>query len=268
MIVYAFQCPVCGQAVQVRRSSALPAPITCSMSCRSVQRKGARSPTQKYTFSPAMDTAVLQAARGQVGSLKRLWRTDPRFEHAGIPYPIVRRQAWILGAIRSAPDHPWTAEESAFCERLYLQGRPADSLARTMRTHGWRRSAGGIVRHMSVLGITRRQGDFLTPQAVAQGLGIDAHVVGRWITRHGLPVHHRSEGTGHHAYLRPEAVRTWILGHVGLVAKVAAPNLIWLIGLLCPQSWHEPEAGAGAGDNGEWMNGAAVQDRAWGEEEP
>src|SRR5262245_60788430 len=106
MITYEITCPTCGQQCTKRRRHTQAPPLYCSPQCN-VGRINARrrdDPSQiwrKYYFDDLMNQAIIRAKRGGLGALKRLWRTDPRFERAGIPYPIMKRQAVLLGALRT-----------------------------------------------------------------------------------------------------------------------------------------------------------------------
>lgn len=206
-----------------------------------------------------MNAAIQRAAHDKTGSLTVLWETDPRFQAAGIPYAIVRRQAWKLGCVRSIPDIRWSAAEATLCEELFLQGRTYEHIVKQLRKQGYDRTVGGVVAHLNSRMIRRKMADFFTIHDLAQGLHVDDKVIRRWITRHDLPVHHSSDGLGTVTYLAPKAIRRWILDHIGLVATVAVPDLVWFTALLVPQGagtdlWE----GAAVASNGSWMNGDSV----------
>jgi hypothetical protein len=254
MITYEFTCPVCGQETTKRRTSIQPEPCTCSLACANQLRRGDRHPSRKYHYTPDMERAIITAARGSIGALKALWHTDPRFRT--IPYPSVRRHAWTLGAIRSKPSDTWSEKETAFAADRYARGVPLDSLAKQMRRHGWHRSVGAIQGHL--LHHATRKDIYLTLNQVADGMGVDWHVVQRWIARHGLRVHHQGADQGGErllTYLDPSALRAWVIAHPFEVAK-HAPDLVWLIGLLCSEGAGDTrDHPADEGASGDWMNG-------------
>lgn len=266
LITYELTCAytACQRAVTIRRSHTQPAPTYCSAACSNQDRRGRHERLRKYVFTDAMNDLIRFAHRRVRGSLKQLWQTDPRFQAAGIPYPIVKRQAVLLGCVQTQPNGCWLPEEDAFVVPRYQQGSPADGLARQMRRHGWHRTPSAIVQRMLTLGVSRRDGPYLSLHQAALALGIDAHVVARWVRREGLPVHHRSDGVGEVQYLAPAALRDWIIAHPYLVSK-GQPDLVWLIGLLST-----PQAGVTAdtptdGPGDDWMSGEAVRDRGVGD---
>lgn len=239
---YQVCCHFCGTSCEKQRSSFRPEPRYCSVRCANSDRpQREEHPRRRYAFDAAMEAAIQKAAHAKYGSLMALWSTDPRFKAAGIPYAIMRRHAWKLGCVRSAPEASWTPEEHALCETLFLQGRSVESIVRQLRLQGYDRTVGGVVGRMHATQIRRRMGDFLTKHDLAQALHVDDHVIQRWIDRYAFPVHHRSEGQGAVVYLAPRSVRRWILQHIGLVAAVAAPDLVWFAALLVPQGVGLPE---------------------------
>ena len=254
---YCITCPICQTVCEKWRSSFQNTPVYCSVRCANSDRRNRKERTaRKYTFDASMDAAIRRASHAKIGSLMTLWKTDPRFQAAGVPYEIVRRQAWKLGCVRSAPDTMWHPEEQALCETWFLQGRSYEFIVKQLRKQGYDRTIGGVAGRMNALSIRRTMGDFLTVHDLAQGLCVEDGVIRRWIHRYDLPVHHSSDGLGSVAYLAPKAVRRWILDHIGLVAKVAAPDLVWFTALLVPQgSGADLTEGSVHQDDGSWMTG-------------
>ena len=257
-------CAVCGVACTKPWIRTRPQPRYCSIGCANRDRKDLpkKASWRKYTFDASMNAAIRKAAASKYGSLTTLWETDVRFAASGIPYAIVRRQAWLLGCVRSTPTTAWSQAEHDLCATWYLQGRSAEAIAKLLRRHGYDRTIGGVASRMHAMQIQRKMADFFTVHDLATGLNVEDKVVRRWVANHGLPVHHTSDGLGQVLYLEPRAMRRWILEHIGLVAKVSTPDLVWYTALLVPQAAGVLDQDADPVPDGEWMSGEAIRDVA------
>ena len=254
-ITYEVTCPVCHQTVIKKRSAAHPEPVYCGTICASRGRSGANHPTRKHHFTEAMNTAIIQACRSGKGALKVLWQQDPYF-HA-MPYPSLRRQAWVLGCIRTGPAAHWADDERAYATEAYLQGRSLDSIAQSLRRRGWYRSPAAVMARMRDDGVHRWQGDSLSCAQVAATFGVDHKVVGRWITRGWLKVHHYSDGFGETRYIHLRELRRFLVKYPSVVAQ-GKPDIVWLIGMLTmPGAGHNDEV-LDDDDEGRWMNNTPV----------
>ena len=263
MVMVDLVCATCGVSCTKLWGRTKPRPRYCSIGCANRDRKGLpKASWRKYTFDASMNAAIRKAARGKYGSLTTLWETDVRFAASGIPYAIVRRQAWLLGCVRSRPTTAWSQAEHDLCATWYLQGRSAEAITKLLRGHGYDRTLGGVVSRMHAMQIHRNMADFLTVHDLATALNVEDQVVRRWIRTHALPVHHTSDGLGQVNYLEPRAIRRWILEHIGLVAKVSTPDLVWYTALLVPQAAGTLDHDEDAVSDGAWMSGEAIRDVA------
>lgn len=261
MTTYEFLCghPDCQKPVVVRRSSKHPLPIYCSRRCagranafRQIDRERV---WRKYHFDDLMNTAITRAVRKGYGHLKPLWRDDPRFAQAGIPYPIVKRQAVLLGLVRTESGVAWQEDETAFAVERWQRGMSPERIAKKMRLQGWHRTASAIVTQMERVGEHRNE-NFLSLNQVAKAFGVDSHVPIRWARLGWLPIHHKSD-MGEKHLVTYEAVRNFVIAHPCEVAK-AHPDIVWLIGLLTDPSAGKANSATENDEDGSWMNGTTV----------
>ena len=255
-ITYEVTCPICQVHVIKKRTAANPPPVYCSIPCANRARAGAGHPTRKHHYTEAMEDAIRVACRATRGGLRRLWETDARF--TGIPYPSVRRHAWILGCIRSGPASHWSADELAYATEAYRQGRCLDSIAQSLRRRGWHRSPAAIMARMIAEGAYRSHGDTLSCRQVALAFGVDGKVVGRWLQRGWLPIHHRSDGVGERRYVHLDALRRFVVAYPSVVAQTH-PDLVWLIGLLTMPTVGLQVDAAEEASPGFWMNHTTIR---------
>ncbi len=257
-IAYEVTCPVCHTVAIKKRAAQKPPPIYCSAICATRARGGPTHTSRLHQYTEAMNAAIRLACREGKGALKRLWSEDPRFQT--IPYPSLRRQAWVLGCIRTGPAMHWDDDERTYATEAYLQGRSLDSIAQSLRRRGWHRSPAAIMARMREDGIHRWQGDSLSCSQVAETFGVDDKVVGRWIQRGWMKVHHYSDGKGETRYIHLQEVRRFLVKYPSIVAQ-CKPDLVWLIGMLTMP-------GAGRADeeidddaeqaDGSWMNNTPI----------
>lgn len=234
----------------------MPPPIYCGSICANRARQGEGHPTRKHQFTEAMNAAIRLACRESKGGLKALWRSDPLLQQ--MPYPSLRRQAWVLGCIRSGPATQWGEEERAYATEAYLQGRTLDSIAQSLRRRGWYRSPAAVMARMREDGIHRWQGDTMSCRQVAMTFGVDHKVVGRWITRGWMQVHHYSDGHGEVRYIHLNEIRRFVVKYPSIVAQ-GRPDIVWLIGMLTiPGAGRSDTEDEGLDASGDWMNRTAV----------
>lgn len=264
-ISYTYDCPVCHQTVTKRCKASQRPPVYCSAACHQARAladipRDRATVWRKYTFTPAMDEAIQRATRQRLGALKALWREDTRFEAAGIPYPILKRQAVLLGCVRTESGTTWHPDERAYALQRLATGSPPDSISRAMRRHGWHRSPGAIVG-MARLAGEDRHGKFFSLHAIAQGLGLDSHVPLRWVRQGVLQVHHTSDQGWTH-FVSLAALRRFLTDHPFQASK-GMPDCVWIIGILTtPAAEHPTTEPENTRDNGMWMTGQPIADRA------
>ena len=257
-ITYDVTCPVCHIEVTKSRDAQKPAPVYCSTICANRGRTGAGHPTRKHQYTEPMNAAIRLACRGPKGGLKALWATDPQFH--GIPYPSLRRQAWVLGCIRTGPAAHWADDERAYATEAYLQGRTLDSIAQSLRRRGWLRSPSAVAARMRDDGVHRWQGESLSCRQVAATFGVDHKVVSRWIRRGWLTVHHVSDGHGATQYIHLQTLRRFIVAYPSVVAQ-GRPDILWLIGMLTtPSAGRDHEVDTDETE-GAWMNATPLTAR-------
>jgi hypothetical protein len=183
--------PACGQTKEKRwRSSSERKPQYCSPACWFEVRRRKPFMWRKYVFTEAMDAAIRTACR-KVGHLKAAWQ---RGVFGDIPYPIVKRQARILGCVRRQPDQCWTPEEDAILDP-YVERQAALE---------------GIREHLWTRGLSARQGTW-TLHEIAEGLDIDSHVVKKWVHQGKLKAQATSNLPKARWYVSDAALRRFLV---------------------------------------------------------
>jgi hypothetical protein len=221
--------PRCGKVVQKRWGLSAPRPKYCGVPC-------AREATRTYEFSEGMNAQIRAASRSGYGALKTLWRDDPRFAVAGIPYPIFKRQLQVLGLTMPGYNLPWAEAELAYALAMWERDCKPDVIARAMRKQGWCRSPGAIIAQMQQRFPHQQHQGFLTTAEVAQAFGVDLTTVLGWSRTGVLPVHHTSPGARRtRKYYSYTAVRHFIVENPYKVAR-GTPDIVWLIGMLTTPS--------------------------------
>lgn len=230
-------CLVCHTTVTKPRGQTLPPPQYCSQACfrQRYQTPGlaVRVPWRKYVFTLAMDAALIQASREGFGALKALWRRDPRF--TAIPYPNLKRRAQALGMPKGAALVPWSPQEKQLLEAYAGRGYALETWQRLLKRHGFTRSRGAIREKLWHLGWSSRQGQW-TLQEVADGLGVDHHVVARWVDKGWLRLSSTGDG--------PDRPVRWtstvhlkrlfsVRPHLAAIGQV---DVCWLVSLLVDRS--------------------------------
>lgn len=102
----------------------------------------------------------------------------------------------------------WSKEELSLLEE-HAHLKPA-TIARKLRTAGFIRSEGAIVRQISFQGYDRHDPDTWTLKELSNLMGVSTHVTTKWVDTYGLH-HTRGNGTTrpHHHITRTE-LRRWI----------------------------------------------------------
>lgn len=249
-----FTCQGCqARSLRVIREGA-PLPQYCTERC--FDRRGVVK-MRKYEFTTRMLRALRSAKQSGRGGIRRLQEEDARF--AAIPLRVLRYHAQ-----RYAPEAPrhgggrWTAEEDALLQQGGDRAVPLRAWQRRLRQGGFQRSVGAIEQRLKLLGFVAREGEW-NPHEVAQGLGVSDQVVRRWIDKQYLRASVRRGGEKEYCFITTKALRQCLRERPELVSA-GRPDPLWLVSVLVTQT--APTGGAPADASGDWMNGAAVQDRA------
>lgn len=264
-IRYEFTCPVCGRDVVKSCTASARPPVYCGDACFR-HRAHAAIPLdratvwRKYHFDASMQAAIRLATRQRLGALTALWREDPRFMAAGIPYAILKREAVLLGCVRTEPNTVWQPDEQAYALQRLAHGSPPDAISRSMRQRGWHRSPGALVALAQREGEARNAG-YVSLHQIALGLGLESHVPHRWVRQGLLRVHHTSDQESTQFVSYPE-LRRFVAAHPVQAGK-GVPDFVWLIGVLtAPGAGDTRDAATPLAEDGSWLTGAALVDRA------
>lgn len=185
--------------------------VACSESAPN-QRPRARS-KRKYVFTDRLDQRIQEiylqhpSARSRPG-IHQLAR------QIGIPHWAIKKRARELGLARTK-EKPWSEPELAILARYAWMSD--ERIRQKLKTAGYARSATAI--HLKLKRMRfKSDPSFYSAKGLADALGIDSHVVARWIKaghlRAQLRGTKRTEQQGGDSYLIKEKdVRRFILEH-------------------------------------------------------
>lgn len=254
-------CTSCGETVTRYRSPDAPEPRFCGPCYRQRYARGAEPHNwTRYPFTDAMYAAMQQASREGYGALKRLHERDPRF--AAIPYGTFKyRCQQLLGRNFRAKEPNWAAEEDAVLLAHTHRQLALTSWQRLLKRHGFARTKGAIRERLWKLGESSRQGQWTLNQ-VAEGLGLDRHVITRWVEKGWLKVRATTDGPARPVrYVTTTALRACLLAHPHAVA-VGKVDIVWLLGLFDePLAIDLNRKDPDSAPRDEWLLGYAVPDR-------
>lgn len=171
-----------------------------------VHRWQHRGKTPKYRFTPEMDAHLrthYTGAIGQPARLAALW---------GVPKWVVTNRAQFLGVARHGlrgGHRAWSDEDTSFVQR-HAGLRHVEWIARKLR-----RTVTSVAIKITRLGLTRKLDHGFTARQVADGIGVDSHVVGRWVERGWLvATRHEQNGGPYPTYeIWPHDVRRFVMAH-------------------------------------------------------
>lgn len=176
-------------------------------------------------------------------AIRACWATGPRRGEVrklaaatGRSRDWLKRRAMTLGLSRLREKGlPWTAEEREFVAARAAQS--SISISRAMRKRGWSRTATAVTVQLKRMHASRRDVDLMSARQVGLALGIDSHVVRRWVEKYGLAAERRGTARtekqgGDEWVISRRALRNWIADHAATVnlGKISDPE--WFIDLM------------------------------------
>jgi hypothetical protein len=158
-----------------------------------------------------IDAQIKRAYRNVEPRLKELSRVTDR------TIGWLKYRAGVLGLRRvndARYNAPWEAEEQAILQDAVAAGRTVGAIHKRLRNAGFNRSLTAIQARISTLKLrTCRNG--MTANEVAQLMGVDDHVVLRWLTQNKLRGE-RSVGTSIAAYIDEIQHPMWQISYSAL----------------------------------------------------
>ena len=168
---------------------------------------------RKYGFSAQIDQRIREIYLGHPNA-----KTRPGIRHlaeqVGIPHWALKKRARELGLTRTK-EKPWSEPELAILARFAWMSD--ERIRLKLKAAGYTRTVTGI--HLKLMRMRFKcDPSFYSGKGLAQALGIDSHVVTRWIKGGHLKARFRgtsrSEQQGGDIYLiREKDVRRFILEH-------------------------------------------------------
>jgi hypothetical protein len=168
---------------------------------------------RKYIFTPQLDERIRRIYLVQPGA-----KTRPGIrqlaEQVGIPHWALKKRARELGLARTK-ERPWSERELAILARYAWMSD--ERIRLKLKAAGYMRSATAIHLKLRRMRFKSDPG-FYSGKGLADALGIDSHVVTRWIKAGHLRAQFRgtkrTEQQGGDIYLiREKDVRRFILQH-------------------------------------------------------
>ena len=176
------------------------------------------SPERKYRFSEDDDRLIRRRYDSRTETIDELAAL------LRLPRWVIRRRAQTLGVAR-CKEPRWTEEEEQFLE----SGLPRLSVTAIAKKLG--RSTTAVALKAKRLGLRKRNGAF-TARALAQGVGVDDHVVARWITSGLLTASHRhSERERDMHFISHAAVKQFVRAYP-LEFDIRKVDQLWFVDLL------------------------------------
>ena len=179
----------------------------CDATGKGVRRR------RKYGFSAQIDQHIREIYLGHPNA-----KTRPGIRHLaeqiGIPHWALKKRARELGLARTK-ERPWSEPELAILARFAWMSD--ERIRLKLKAAGYTRTVTGI--HLKLRRMRFKcDPSFYSGKGLAQALGIDAHVVTRWIKSGHLRAQvrgtSRSDQQGGDIYLiREKDVRRFILEH-------------------------------------------------------
>jgi hypothetical protein len=181
----------------------------------------------KYTFTPENDkliTGIYNTTSKRDGRITKLAK------YLGIPRRTVYQRARRLGVYQPRIDHvPWSDEEVGLLERNAW--KTPETIQKCLKKEGFQRSIPAIILKKKRARIMPNQEGYNATQ-VAEGLGVDLHIVTQWIGRGFLKAEKRGSNRVNDIwYLKDKAVKTFIINHIGII-DIRRVEKIWFVDVL------------------------------------
>ena len=188
---------------------------------------------RKYVFTPTIDA-----------KLHEIYKHPDRRSHltvkqyaAQLGWPkhaLIQRARKLELSRKYGPERIWSEQEISVVEGN--SWKSPERIAAILRRAGFQRSATAINLKQKRLHIPRRSGDVLSAYGLAQLMGIDSHIVTRWIRTGALRAQYRGtlrtpQQGGDSYVIWPADVRKFIVANpVGFDLRKVEP--LWFIDLL------------------------------------
>ncbi|TXG99988.1 MAG: DNA-binding protein [Nevskiaceae bacterium] len=161
--------------------------------------------------------AYLDGARGAVSELAAKLGIEP--------WRISKRAGELKIAAVRLKDVVWSSQELAIVEDLAELGEAA--VLRELRQRGFERSPAAVSNMVEEFLWRQERSDAWSARALADLMGVDPHVVLRWIERGGL----KARQVGGQWEITRKALKAWIVDHPQAV-NIKKVNQIWFIDML------------------------------------
>ena len=188
---------------------------------------------RKYVFTPAIDARLHEI---YMHPDRRTHLTVKQYaEKLGWPkHALIQRARKLELSRKYGPERTWSEHEISVVEAN--SWKSPERIAAILRRAGFRRSATAVKLKQKRLHIPRRRGDAFSAYGLAQLMGVDSHIVARWIRTGALRAQPRGtlrtpQQGGDSYVIRPADVRRFIVTNpIGFDLRKVEP--LWFIDLL------------------------------------
>ena len=209
----------------------LPQPSWPGVTVKVSPNKEARR--RKYLFTPALDARLHEIYKHPD---RRTHVTVKQYaEKLGWPkHALIQRARKLELSRKYGPERAWSEQEISVVEGN--SWKSPERIAAILRRAGFQRSATAIKLKQKRLHIPRRSGDVLSAYGLAQLMGVDSHIVTRWIRTGALRAQYRGtrrtpQQGGDSYVIWPADVRRFIVTNpMGSDLRKVEP--LWFIDLL------------------------------------
>lgn len=187
---------------------------------------------RKYRFTDEIDQLIREIYLGHPGA-----KTRPGIrmlaKKAGIPVWALRKRARELGLARTK-ELPWSEPELEILARYAWMSD--ERIRRKLKAAGYSRTVTGIHQKLRRMKF-KQDPDFYSANGLAQALGIDSHVVSRWIRSGHLKAKLRGTARGEKQngdiyLIREKDVRRFILEHPTEIDLRKVVDQLWFLDLV------------------------------------
>lgn len=233
MPMYDFTCEVCGAEGRGHRSEGQSPPRFCGRKCMATGMAGVSRKRIKWPISDEMHEQIKKLYQTKVG----MTTTPVIREYAkSVGYPNCRIKRYAQGqgwATRQKRDPDWSNEEKAILSRNAHYG--LRGIQRKLKAAGFSRTITAINLKKKRMRLRAIQEGYSACQ-VAEGLGIDAHSVTRWIKQKRLRAMKRqtlrtARNGGDSYHIRDIWVRNFILENLSEI-DLRKVDKYWFVDLL------------------------------------